>query len=90
MFLNGQAVFDRSMQSERKGNDSFLLLLNGGSETIRFALPGLPWAASYVPIIDTGDSLAFADTATASALEAGAAIPLKTRSIVVLKTRADR
>ena len=43
MFLNGQAVFDRSMQGERKENDSFLLLFNGGSGTIRFALPGPRW-----------------------------------------------
>jgi isoamylase len=90
MFLNGQSVFDRSMQGERKENGSFLLLFNGSSEIIRFALPGPPWAAHYVPIINTGDSTTSADMAAIPALRAGDTIPLKARSVVVLKTEANR
>jgi isoamylase len=90
MFLNGQAVFDRSMQGERKKNDSFLLLVNGGSETIRFALPGPRWVSWYVPIINTGDTPASADTATIPGLREGDAISLKARSVIVLKIQADQ
>ena len=89
MFLNGQAVFDRSMQGERKKNDSFLLLFNGGSETTRFVLPGPSWTACYLPVINTSDFLTSTDTAALPCFSAGDAIPLKARSVIVLKTQAD-
>ena len=78
------------MQGERKENDSFLLLFNGGRETIRFALPGPPWTSCYAAIINTSDSPASADTATTPALRAGDTVPLKARSVIVLKIQIDR
>jgi len=92
MFLNGQAVFDRSMQSERIRGASFFLLFNADSQTALFTLPGPPWAASYtliidtyVPIIDTGPLLtAGTNTAAARAWKAGDVIRLEAWSMVVL------
>jgi glycogen debranching enzyme GlgX len=89
MFLNGQAVFDRALQSERIGDDSFLLLFNGSFETIWFTLPGPSRAASYLPIVDTSNPRAGAtDTAAACPVKAGDVIRLEAWSMVVLiKTR---
>ena len=85
IFLNGQAVFDRSMQSERKSNDSFLLLFNGSAETIRFTLPGRPGVPGYLPIINTESSWVNVVDTAAPGLGAGDIMRLKARSMAVLK-----
>jgi isoamylase len=92
MFLNGQTVFDRSMQGERITGASFLLLFNAGSQTTPFTLPGPPWAASYtlivdtyVPTIDTGRfPTAATNPAAARAWKPGDVIRLEAWSVVVL------
>jgi isoamylase len=89
MFQNGQAVFGRSMQSERIKDASFLLLFNGNSEMTRFIVPGLPWAVSYEQIIDTGNREArITDTGDGPVWKAHDSIQMKARSVVVLKAHS--
>lgn len=86
MFLNGQAVFGRSMQSERINDDSFLLLFNGSDEITRFIVPGPPWAAGYKQIIDTGNHQArITDTGAGRIWKAHDSIQMKAWSVVVLR-----
>ena len=86
MFLNGQAVFDRTTSSERVSDDSFMLLFNGGNASVRFTLPGLPWATSYKPIINTDIAVTERnDDAIAYDLKAGETIQLTAHSMAVLR-----
>jgi isoamylase len=86
MFLYGRAVFDRTPQSERVTDDSFLLLFNAGSKQVRFYLPGHPWANRYEHVIDTSDFSADINrNATARHVAAGRAVQLKGRSMLVLR-----
>jgi len=86
MFLNGQTVFGRSPWIERIVNDSFLLLFNGGNETVQFTLPGPPWATRYEPIVDTRRTSASPNsTATRRLWKAEDVIRLEFRSSVVLR-----
>jgi isoamylase len=92
MFLNGQATFERTMHGERKEGESFLLLFNGGHDKTRFKLPGLPWAASYVRILDTYIPFIYAGNFQADATDipgphawkAGDDIEMEAWSMVVL------
>src|SRR5262249_54235377 len=86
MFLNGNAVFDRATSGERKPDDSFLLLFNGGSKGVPFKLPGFPWANRYERLIDTSTiPAALTYGAAARHWTAGDEIRLKARSMVVLR-----
>jgi isoamylase len=86
MFLNGQAVFDRALQSERIADDSFLLLFNNASKAVRFMLPGPPWATHYEPIINTAHILpGAAGIAVTCTLKAGDTIHLESRSSIVIR-----
>jgi isoamylase len=85
MFLNGKAVYDRATSGERRTDDSFLLLFNGGSKGVLFKLPGSPWADRYESRIDTSTlPTAITYGAAARRWRAGDEIRLKARSMVVL------
>lgn len=86
MYLHGGSIFDRSTQSERLTDDSFLLLMNGGSKQVRFTLPGAPWAHGYERQIDTSEAFGQSGRNTAARnLVAGKVIQLKARSMLVLR-----
>jgi glycogen operon protein len=88
VFLNGEASFRYGTWSERIIDDSFLLLLNGGTGPVRFTLPGKPWATEYQLAIDTSSVLVSKGDAVSRARMAGDAIQLEARSVVVLRTRS--
>jgi isoamylase len=86
LFLDGHAVFGRTTWGEREEDDSFLLLFNGSGEQIEFALPGSPWAASYVQAIDTFEAqIGATDTTAPPSWKAHEQIGLKPWSVVVLR-----
>ena len=86
MFLHGQAAFGRSTVSERRTDDSFLLLFNGGSKRGRFKLPGHPWADQYERVIDTSNIISgITNNATTRRMAAGSTIQIKARSILVFR-----
>ena len=43
VFLNGRAIPGRDARGERVAGDSFLVLLNAGTETVGFTLPKGSW-----------------------------------------------
>lgn len=53
MFLSGDGIRSRGSRGERVTDDSFLLWLHSGTESIEVALPGPPWATRYDLVIDT-------------------------------------
>ncbi len=86
MFLNGKAAYDRATSGERKTDDSFLLLFNGGSKGVPFKLPGSPWANRYERLIDTSTiPTKITYGAAGRRWAAGDEIRLKARSMVVLR-----
>jgi isoamylase len=86
MFLNGRAVFDRNLASERIADDSFMLAFNGGTDLVLFTLPNLSRVARYELIIDTNDITSTMDEGvTAQEFRAGESIRLTGHSMVVLR-----
>jgi glycogen operon protein len=86
VYLSGQDIRGRGPHGERITDDSFLLLMNAGTEELPFVMPGDPWARWYHSVIDTtleGDPGA-RDNVT---YDGGRAIPLAPRSLLLL--RAD-
>ncbi|TDC75046.1 glycogen debranching protein GlgX [Streptomyces hainanensis] len=53
MFLSGTDIPGRDATGRRIVDDSFLLLLHAGAESLDFPLPGPPWAAGYRLLVDT-------------------------------------
>jgi isoamylase len=87
MYLNGQAVFSRDIQGERIPDSSFMLLFNRARRDTRFRLPGRPWAAKYVSLIDTADSVEPVrdPAAVGPVLLPSADVVLKACSVVLLR-----
>jgi isoamylase len=56
MFIAGDGIPSRSRRGEPIIDQSFALVINGSSEIIDVVLPGEPWAAGYVGVVDTADS----------------------------------
>ena len=59
MHLAGDGIRTRSPRGEPIVDDSFLLWLHAGPRPVRVQLPGPPWAARYLVVLDTaaGDPL---------------------------------
>jgi glycogen operon protein len=55
VFLNGSAIPGRDTRGERVAGDSFLVLLNAGTESLGFALPKGSWGESWTKVLDTSD-----------------------------------
>ncbi|MGH9277319.1 MAG: glycogen debranching protein GlgX [Acidimicrobiales bacterium] len=87
MFLNGEEIAEPGRRGERVVDESFLVLLNGAHEPVRFRLPDVKWANSYELVIDT--SLGYVASLPARiegpALKASDEIDLEDRSVVVLR-----
>jgi glycogen operon protein len=64
-------------------DDSFLLLLHAGDDGIDFTLPGVPWAAGYEVVIDTGQRSGIPDASPAPG--AGKPMTLEPRTVVLLR-----
>jgi glycogen operon protein len=89
MFLNGRVLFDRHTSSERKADDSFMLLFNSSTRPARYILPGSTWATGYEPVIDTSNDLVGASSQVVPpTLRASGSIRLESKSMVVLRVIA--
>jgi glycogen operon protein len=53
MYLDGRGLRHRGTRNEPLLDDSYLLVLHAGDDTVDFQLPGPPWAAGYQTIVDT-------------------------------------
>jgi glycogen operon protein len=81
MYLDGGGIKTRGPRGERVVDDSFLFVLHAGAGDSEIVLPGHPWATAYDVVIDTCEE----DGAGGRAYRAGAALPMATRSAVLLK-----
>jgi isoamylase len=82
VFLNGQALETPDAQGERVTDDSFLLLLNPGHESIPFAVPAVNQPSSWARVLDTADPAA---DVSDEGVQAGQAIVLQASSLVLLR-----
>jgi glycogen operon protein len=55
VFLNGSAIPGRDTRGEQVAGDSFLILLNAGTESVGFTLPKGSWGESWTKVLDTSD-----------------------------------
>jgi glycogen operon protein len=53
MYLDGRGLRHRGARGELIVDESYLLLLHAADESIRFTLPGSPWAEAYTIVLDT-------------------------------------
>ncbi|MGK4583050.1 glycogen debranching protein GlgX [Kitasatospora sp. HPMI-4] len=85
MLLSGTAMSERDEHGCPLTDDSFLLLLNSGPQSIPFTLPGHPWATAYESVLDTARPLL-----TSRAHQALDTVRLSARSCRLLRIGADR
>jgi isoamylase len=81
MFLAGERVARQSEDGHPIHDDSFLLWLHAGAESVKVTLPGPPWALEYSVIFDTSASV------PPRRYAAGTELELPGRCVVLL--RAD-
>jgi glycogen operon protein len=86
MYLDGRGLRHRGRRGEIIVDDSYLLLLHAGEQGTRFTLPGPPWAARYLPVIDT--SRPGGASRSTRGIPAGSATRVGARTVLLL--RADR
>src|SRR5260370_6358653 len=53
IYLNGDAITEPDRRGRRIADDSFLLLVNTGSERTSFYLPGRPYQGPWEVVLDT-------------------------------------
>jgi isoamylase len=85
LFLDGDAISARTADGRPIHDASFLVLSNGWWEAIEWTLPGGTFGARWALALDTA---APADEAGARAYDAGAAVPVAARSLVVFERTA--
>jgi len=87
MYLDGRGIRHRTPRGESITDESFLLILNSGDEPGAFVLPGPPWAADYVRVVDTefggGSPAGRVDVV----VPGGSELKLLARSVVLLQVR---
>jgi glycogen operon protein len=80
VFLNGDEIPDRSPDGVRVVDDSFLMLLNGGAESIDFRLPPSRFGRRWVLELTTADP-----DATGLDYAARTGVRVESRSLVLLR-----
>jgi glycogen operon protein len=86
MFLNGQALASPDARGEHVVDDSFIVLFNAHYEPVQFVLP-MMWGDHWDVVLDTADDLPseIVPDATAWVHKAGAAVPVTSRALVLLR-----
>ncbi|MEQ4547638.1 MAG: glycogen debranching enzyme, partial [Nocardioides kribbensis] len=84
MYLNGQGIAGLDARGQRIVDDHFLLYFHPCAEDVEVTLPPGEYAERWSVVIDTAGS-----HERGQALDAGAALPLTGRSVVVLQQHAD-
>jgi isoamylase len=97
MYLDGRGLRHRDARGQTIVDDSVLLLLHSGDQDGFFTLPGLPWAASYERAVDTthlgGVPVARVGGGVPGAvptIPGGAELPMRARSVLLLRVLRDR
>jgi len=80
-FLNGDAISEPDPRGEPVVDDSFLILLNGGFESLEFLLPPEEYGEAWTVVVDTTSATGGASD---EPLAAGSTVKLEARSTLVL------
>jgi glycogen operon protein len=80
LFLNGNEIGARTPDGEPIVDDSFVLLLNAGSEHVTFALPPRRFGAAWEVALETADP-----DAPAASFAARGQVEVEARSLVLLR-----
>ncbi len=86
MYLDGRGLRHRDQRGQVIVDESFLLLLHAGDQSVAWTVPGPPWAGQYTVVLDTGHPAGA--PAGRGAVAGGSALRLGGRSVVLL--RAER
>ena len=81
LLLAGDALDWRDAAGESVVDDTFLVLLNGSHDDIRFSLPGAEWGSRWALRIDTAQET----MSSGDAFDAGARVPVIAHSVMVYK-----
>ncbi len=82
MFLNGEEIHHRGERGERLMSDSFIILMNAGSDDIGFTMPARRYGRRWLVELSTGDP---ENGLTHSTVSTGEHVALVSRSVVVLR-----
>jgi glycogen operon protein len=85
VFLNGDAITEPDPRGRRVRDDSFLLLVNAGSEPVEFTLPGAEYGERWEFALDTAEPGAVGDRPR---LKARDVVPVGDRALLVLRRGA--
>ncbi len=91
VFLNGDALPSRGRRGEPISDDSFIALFNASNDHIDFVLPDATYGERWCRVIDTSrddvdDALPIGGDGS---FDAGQAVPVVDRSLIVLRRMAD-
>ncbi|BBY53711.1 glycogen debranching protein GlgX [Mycobacterium koreense] len=81
VFLNGEAIREADARGERVVDDSFLLCFNAHYEPVEFVTPNDGYARQWTGALDTNDPVGASD----AVVDAGAALEIPGRSLIVLR-----
>jgi isoamylase len=81
VYLNGQGIPDRDSRGERVVDSSFVLCFNAHHEEIKFILPPASYGKRWQVVLDTR----FVDAPEVAPIDAGNAVAVTARALVVLK-----
>ncbi|MDA0567229.1 glycogen debranching protein GlgX [Streptomonospora sp. S1-112] len=81
VFLNGDAISEPDPRGRAVSDDSFLLLLNSGTEAVEFTLPGEEYGIAWETVLDTAEP----DVADRPFVPAGQAVDVIDKALVVLR-----
>ncbi|MCX5046031.1 glycogen debranching protein GlgX [Aldersonia sp. NBC_00410] len=84
VYLNGDGIPEPDQRGERVVDDSFVLCFNAHHEYIDFTLPPADYGTKWAVVLDTAVSTGLSDNVH----EAGAEVPVKSRSLLVLRRTA--
>ncbi|GAA2277042.1 glycogen debranching protein GlgX [Actinomadura luteofluorescens] len=82
VFLNGDAITEPDPRGRRVRDDSFLLLVNAGSEPVEFTLPGAEYGERWEFALDTAEPGTVGDRPR---LKARDVVPVGDRALLVLR-----
>jgi isoamylase len=80
VFLNGQGIHGRDARGERVTDKNFLVLFNGGDDTVDFVLPPEEYSEYWEIVVDT-----VGQQADSHARAAGSALPVDGKAVLVLR-----
>jgi isoamylase len=87
VFLNGDAMLMRGNRGERVNDDSFYGIFNGSSDDLEFTIPPPSYGDRWIPVLDTAPERTkdnFPEPNDAD-VKAGESLPVRNRSIVLLR-----